>query len=108
MTTALKNFWRDIRAGKPGVTTAMTEGESLWIENISRSTPDEMRSMRDALADDLELKDNETLALHFTTEASARLIFSEDSIGLQASSESATECEGVYVCSTPLHKVGWE
>ena len=108
VTTALKNFWRDIRAGKPGVTTAMTEGESLWIENISRSTPDEMRSMRDALADDLELKDNETLAFHFTTEASARLIFSEDGIGLQASSESATECEGVYVCSTPLHKVGWE
>jgi hypothetical protein len=108
VTKALKNFWRDIRVGKPGVTTAMSEGESLWIENISRSTPDEMRSMCDALADDLELKDNETLAFHFTTEASARLIFAEDSIGLRASSESATECEGVYVCSTPLHKVGWE
>ena len=61
VTKALKNFWRDIYAGKPGVTTAMTEGESPWIENISRSTPDEMRSMRDALADDLELKGNETL-----------------------------------------------
>eukprot|EP01046_Picozoa_sp_COSAG06_P082435 COSAG06_NODE_29460_length_556_cov_0.665208_1_plen_162_part_01 len=42
---AVRRFWRDIRNRVPGLSTQMQEGQELWVEDISRSTPDEMRAM---------------------------------------------------------------
>ena len=103
LAAATKRFWCDIRRGRPGVSTSMKEGQQLWIENISRSSPDEMRAMLEALAEDEELREDQMLVFHFTTETSARAIFSEGSIGIRASAGA-----GVHVCPTPLHTLGWE
>ena len=104
---AVRRFWRDIRNRVPGLSTSMKEGQELWVEDISRSTPDEMRAMQAAVIEDEEMSEDETLAFHFTTVASAKTIFGKGSIGIRASSAGIGGA-GVYVCPTPLHILGWE
>jgi len=104
---AIRRFWRDFRKGVPGLKTSMTEEGEVWIENVSRATPDEMRAMQEALVEGEELSEKEMLAFHFTSVASAQLIFGAGSVGIRASSVGIGGA-GVYVCPTPLHLLGWE
>eukprot|EP01046_Picozoa_sp_COSAG06_P032519 COSAG06_NODE_3256_length_5607_cov_4.966776_3_plen_848_part_00 len=108
---AVKSFWSDVRATKPDSdlarSTSMKAGQTLWVENITRASPHEMRALYEALTEDEELTSKEMCVLHFTTVASAEMIFSEGSLGIRASSGGMGGA-GVYVCSTPLHILGWE